>query len=278
MTDPETEGSLLVPIANPETVDRLLDTAIDIARERSVPIVAVHVVEVPPQIPLSQGDQLVTNETNRLLEYVSERAEDDGIEIETRTRFARDTATGIVGAVNVYDAAALLMGWRGRPRRRDVILGSFLDRVLGEAPCDVYVKRIKLPTSSIDSILVPIAGGPHDELATKLAGTIATAHDAEIVLLHVEHPDVNEKAHEDHANLLRERREKLSSEHSVDETIIESDNVAGAITDETTHHDLTILGATRDPFLKRKLVGSVAQGVGRSAGSSVIVTRSDQEE
>ena len=56
-------------------------------------------------------------------------------------------------------------------------------------------------------------------------------------------------------------------------TTLRSDHVAGAITDETADHDLTILGATRDPFLKRKLVGSVAEGVGRAAASSVILTR-----
>ena len=273
MTSPAPEGALLVPIANPETVDRLLDTAVDVARERSMPIVAVHVVEVPPQLPLSDGDRLVTNETDRLLEYVADRSADAGVEIETKTRFARDTATGIVGSVDAYDAASLLMGWRGRPRRRDVVLGSFLDRVLGEAPCDVYVKRIKLPSSSPGSILVPVAGGPHDELAAELAGTIAARHDAEIVLLHVEGPDTGADDHDNHVRLLEERRETVPDGLSVSESVVESDHVAGAITDETVHHDLTILGATRDPFLKRRLVGSVAQGVGRSAGSSVIVTR-----
>ena len=60
---------------------------------------------------------------------------------------------------------------------------------------------------------------------------------------------------------------------SVESTTLQGDHVAGAITDETADHDLTILGATRDPFLKRKLAGSVAEGVGRAAASSVILTR-----
>ena len=54
---------------------------------------------------------------------------------------------------------------------------------------------------------------------------------------------------------------------------LRSNHVAGAIIDETADHDLTILGATRDPFLTRKLVGSVAEGVARTAASSVILTR-----
>lgn len=275
MPESRTDGTLLVPIANPETVDRLLDTAIDIARARGTSITAVHVVEVPPQIPLSSGDQVVSKETEQLLDYVAERGADVDVEVETKTRFARDTATGIVGSVEAYDGAAILMGWRGRPRRRDIVLGSFLDRILGESPCDVYVKRIRLPSPSIDSLLVPVAGGPHDELATELAAELAGQHDAEIVLFHVEHPDASDETQAEHERLLQERRELIPADLSVTTKTVQSEHTSGAITDESTSHDLTILGTTRDPFLQRKLVGSVAQGVGRTASGSVIITRKD---
>jgi len=269
-------GTLLVPVANPETVERLLDTAIDVARGQSMRIVLVHVVEVPPQIPLSSGDSLIDEggAEEQLLDDAVEQAADADVAVESRLRYARDVATGIVGAVDVHDADALIVGWRGRPRRRDIILGSFLDRILGEAPCDVYVKRIRSPSSSIESILVPVVGGPHCELAVALAGTITTQHDATVHLLHVTHPDADDSIQEDSAALLRDYDSSLSDmDISVASTTLRSDHVAGAITDETADHDLTVLGATRDPFLKRKLIGSIAEGVGRAAASSVILTR-----
>ena len=272
MSSSETKQPLIVPVANPETVDRLLDTAIDIARGESRPLVVVHVVEVPPQVPLSEGDQLVDDQA-QLLEYAAERATECDVPIETKMRYARDTATGIVGSVDAYDGASLLMGWRGRPRRRDIVLGSFLDRVLGEAPCDVYVKRIKHPRRALDSILVPVAGGIHDELATELAGVLASQHDSSVTLLHVEHPEADERSHDEKANFLAERRELLPDDIDVSEQLVESAHAAGTISDATTQHDLTIMGSTRDPFFGRKLVGSVAQGVGRTASSSVIITR-----
>jgi nucleotide-binding universal stress UspA family protein len=269
-------GTLLVPIANPETVERLLDTAIDIAHSQSMRIVLLHVVEVPPQVPLSSGDSLIDDdgEEVRLLNEAVEQATDADVTVESRMRYARDVATGIVGAVDVFDADGLLVGWRGRPRRRDIVLGSFLDRILGEAPCDVFVKRIRTPSRDIDSILVPVAGGPHCELAVELAGTIAAQHDASVHLLHVSHPDADDSTQEDTSALFQNYGSTLSDmEVSVESTTLRSDHVAGAITDETADYDLTILGATRDPFLKRKLVGSVAEGVGRAAASSVILTR-----
>ncbi len=270
---------LLLPVGNPETVDRLVDTAIDIARERSLSVVAFHVVTVPAQLPLDAGEKVVDDEETELLEYAGERLTEAGIDVETKLRYARDVAPAIVGSVDAYDGDAILMGWHGRPRRRDIVLGSFLDKVLGNAPCDVYVKRIRLPRSSPETILVPVAGGPHDELAAELAGTIAAQHDATVSLLYVDDPN-DEEEMTDPAELFEKRRAVVPDDIVVEEQTVTSDHVAGAITDETANHDLTILGATRDPFLKRKLVGSVAQGVGRTAASSVIVTRRylDREE
>jgi nucleotide-binding universal stress UspA family protein len=268
--------TLLVSIANPETAARVFDTAIDIARGRSMQIVFLHVVEVPPQVPLSEGDNLIEDdgEERRLLGDAVERATAADVAVESRMRYARDVATGIVGAVDVYDADALLVGWRGRPRRRDIVLGSFLDRILGEAPCDVFVKRIRVSSRDVDSILVPVAGGPHCELAVDLAGTIASRRDAAVHLLHVTHPDADGSTLEDASDLLQDYGSLLTDmDITVESTTIRSDHVAGALTDETAKHDLTVLGASRDRFLKRKLVGSVAEGVGRAAASSVILTR-----
>lgn len=280
MTQSSANESLLVPVANPETVDRLMDTANDIALSRDIPITLVHVVEVPPQIPLSEGDEILSDEGTEaeLLEYAEERAHKRDISTDTRLRYARDTATGIIGAVSDYNSSAMLIGWRGRPRRRDIVLGSFLDRVLGEAPCDVFVKRIRMPTSTVESILVPVAGGPHDELAAALAANIASVHDAVIELLHIQ--ETNTVMQESEQEILDSRKEHIQtiSDVSVKTRFIKSEHVAGTITDETGDHDLAILGATRDPFLRRKLVGSVAQGVGRSSACSVIVTRKFVEE
>ncbi len=276
MTSETQTGTLLVPVANPETAARLLDTAIDIAHGQSMRIIVLHVFEVSPQVPLSEGASLIEDdgEEVQVLEDAVEQAADAGVSVESRMRYARDIATGIVGAVDVHDADALLVGWRGRPRRRDIILGSFLDRILGEAPCDVFVKRIRTPSREIDSILVPVAGGSHCELAIELAGTIALQRDATVHLLHVTHPDADDSTQEDTSALLQNYDTSLSDiDISVGSTTLRGDHVAGTITDETTNHDLTILGATRDPSLKRKLVGSVAEGVGRAAANSVILTR-----
>ncbi len=161
MDDPTTaDGTLLVPIANAETATRQLDTAIDLATDRSYRIVLLYVLEVPPQLSLQDGRRyLLEDEDEQLLADAADRVESAGIPVESRIRIARGVATGIVGGAEEYAADAILLGWRGRPPREEVILGSYLDTILRNAPCDVLVKRVKTPTPEIDSVLVPLPAG-----------------------------------------------------------------------------------------------------------------------
>ena len=277
MTRLPADGTLIVPVANRETVDRLLFTAIDLARERSMRLVVLHVVEVPAQLPLSEGDVLLDDDDDRLdmLDAASLKCQEAGVAVEVRLRYARDVATGIVGAVTEHGGDGLLMGWRGRPRRRDIVLGSFIDRVLAEATCDVFIKRIKRPPADITSILVPVTGGPHSELSVALADAIARQHGAVVSLVHVVPEDASRSRLNEAASILDQLAGIFEpGDVTTDASTVRGDDVAGIITDLTVDHDLTILGATHRAFFKRKLVGSVAEEVGRAATSQVIVTRS----
>jgi len=262
---------LLVPVANAETADRLMDTAIDVASDRSLDVVVVHVVEVPAQMPLSEGTRLVDDEDEELLRHAARTAREADLSVDRRIRLARDTATGIVGAAEEYGAETILMGWRGRPPRRDVVLGSYLDRVLRNAPCDVLVKRIRGPSGPVDAVLVPVGRGPHNELARESAASIARSNDARVFLLHVLPTDASEADREAAWELLREARTPFDGVPEIDEGITESDHVAGAITDRTPEYDLTVLGATEEGLLRRKLLGTVSDGVGRHAENTVLI-------
>ncbi len=264
-------GALLVPVANPETADRLTDTAIDLASDRSLDVVLLHVVEVPAQLPLSEGTRLVDDEEEALLSYAARSVREAGLSVDRRIRFARDTATGIVGAAEEHGAETILMGWRGRPPRRDVVLGSYLDRVLKNAPCDVLVKRIRAPGGPIDSVLVPVARGAHNELARESAASIARQNDASVLLLHVLPANSDDSDRERAWTLLREARSPFDGVAEIDEGVTESDHVAGAITDRTSEYDLTVLGATEEGLLHRKLLGTVSDGVGRHAENTVLI-------
>lgn len=269
----DTDGTLLVAVANTETAERLLDTAIDVATDRSYGITIVYVVEVPPQIPLSQGDSVLEDDDENVLARAEDLVADAGVPTETRIRYARDTATGIVGGADEYGADLILMGWRGRPPRRDVVLGSYLDRVLRNAPCDVLVKRIRTPQpDDVRSVLVPVTRGVHNQFAREVAGSICRRHGASLTVCHVIPEDPTDEDRERGRALLDETARHLDG-ITVDQELLESDHVAGTITDRTADYDVTILGATEESLLRRKLLGTVSEAVGRHAAGTVMIAQ-----
>lgn len=266
---------LLVPVANPETADRLLDTAIDIARDRDLELLVVHAVIVPVQLSLEQARrQLEIDEEEAVVNDAVERARDEGVEATGWIRFGRSVASGIRSVADDVDAATILLGWRGRPRRRDVVLGSHIDDVLADAPCDVLVKRIDRKGGSVSSVLVPVAGGPNTAFATAVAGSLARVHDARVELLTVV-PDREDGTVADARRMLTRASSDLGAVGSVTETVLEG-AVVETIVDRTAAHDVTVIGAAEAGALRRTLVGDVPAAVGRDADSAVIMAKRRQ--
>ncbi|SDQ30745.1 universal stress protein [Natronobacterium texcoconense] len=269
---------LLVPVANPETADRLLDTATDIARDRNLEILVVTVVTVPMQLSLEQAsDELEIEDHREVLEYALERAREHDVSATGRIRFGRSVADGILAIAGDEDERieTLLLGWRGRPRRRDVVLGSYIDEILANAPCDVLVKRIDREASGeIDSVLVPVAGGPNTDLAARVAGSLARAHDARIELLTVV-SDREEEMVADARDLLTRTSSELGAVTSVEQTVLEGD-VRETILERTGDHDVTVIGAAESGLLRRVLVGEIPETIGREADSAVVMAKRRQ--
>lgn len=268
---------LLVPVANPETADRLLDTAIDVARDRDLEVLVLHVVVVPVQLSLEQARRsLDVEEGESTVEYAVERARDHDVSATGRVRFGRGVARSILNVVDEENVETILLGWRGRPRRRDVVLGSYIDDVLANASCDVLVKRIDREGDEVSSVLVPVAGGPHTEYAAEIAGAVARGHGASVELVTVVSPTADEDAVADGRTLLTRASPSLGAVESVEETVLRGEDVVRSIVDRSEAHDVTVVGATEGGLLRRVLVGNVAETVGREADGAVVMVKRHQ--
>ncbi|MFC4436729.1 MULTISPECIES: universal stress protein [Natrialbaceae] len=263
---------LLVPVANPETADRLLDTAVDIAADRDLEVLVLTVVTVPMQLSLEQArsefdvagrESMVTEAVDRVRGY--------GISATGRIRFGRSVAGGIRGIASKESVETILLGWRGRPRRRDVVLGSHIDDVLADAPCDVLVKRIDRDRRAVSSVLVPVAGGPNTEFAAETAGALARAHDARIELVTVV-PDREEATVAEARDFLDRTAPALGAVESVEQTVFEG-SVVETIVDRSADHDVTVVGAAEGGFLRRALVGDVPEAIGQEADGVVLMAK-----
>ena len=268
------QDRLLVPVANPETADRLLETAIDVAADRDLELLIVHVIEVPMQLSLAHASQSLDTEPGEsVVTEAVDRATAAGVEASGRLRFGRDVASGLVTVSEREDVVAALLGWRGRPRRRDVVLGSYIDRMLAEADCDVLVKRIDREADEVGSVFVPVAGGPHTELAAEVAGAIARGRDVGVELATVVPADADEETIDDARSLLTRTSTSLGAMESVTETVLTGDDVVETIVDRAEGHDATVLGAGSGGLFHRVLVDDVPEAVAREVDGAVVMVR-----
>jgi nucleotide-binding universal stress UspA family protein len=266
---------LVVAVGNPEYAEQLVRTAADVARVNDGEIHVVSVVHKPRESPFA----LFSDETIRA-EFAGDRREilDRAVETATgdvpvngRVVVGTDVARTLVSAVEELEADALLMGWHGRPSRSDVVLGTTVDDVLRRAPCDVLVERIGPTANGVERVLLPVAGGPHVPLAASVADAVARANDATVRVLSVVDPDADEDERTSAREHLEEATDLLTT--TVESELREAPVVDDAVLEAASECDLVVFGATRRGLVRRRLVGSVPQAVGRRTDRTVILAR-----
>lgn len=268
------DARLVLPVANPETASRLLETAVDIASDRDLELLVVHVVVVPDQTSLEQARASMDADPGEsVVSDTVDGARAAGVEATGLVRYGHDVAGSLVSLADGDDVEAMLLGWHGRPRRRDVVLGSYIDTVLREAACDVLVERIDRDRGPITSTLVPVAGGPHTKFATEIAGAVARAHDARIELVTVIESSADDAAVADARSLLDRTAPSLGAVESVTQTVVREDDVVDAIRQATVDHDVAVLGAGGSGRLHRIVATDVAEAIARQAESDVVLCR-----
>jgi nucleotide-binding universal stress UspA family protein len=259
---------IAVAVADPANAAQLTRTAVDIARERNGDVLVLRVLVTERQSPFAlYTDEVIIREfggeEQEILDRVVETAH-GAVPVSGQLLVSHDVARALTNAVVEFDCDALVVGWHARERPSEIVLGSNIDRIVARAPCDVLVEKIG-PADAVDSILVPVAEGPHAELAADVARAIALQNDAAINLLRVGEEDATTE------RLLASIAARVAP--ATVEREVRGGSVTETVVEQASEHDITILGSTRQGMLRRQLVGSVPQAVGRRADTTVIITR-----
>jgi amino acid transporter/nucleotide-binding universal stress UspA family protein len=264
---------IVVPIANPRNTRQLMRTAMTLAEDNDGEILVMSVVTVPDQTPLSRGREQ-TDEKREVLDQAMEFAEERGIPVSGTIRIGHNAADAILNTITQHDSDAVIVGWKGRrSKRRDVVLGTNVDRVVKEADCDVFVEKFGMGADgTVDSIFVPVAGGPHAELAIEIAGAIARDTGATVHAMYVIDPTVSGEARQRGESMLADRTESLD-DVTVETRLLEGDDVVSALVKESGNHDLTIIGATREGVIQKFVFGTIPETVAERAPTTVIMTK-----
>ena len=279
MGEPSEDRPVLVAVSNPDHVRQLVRTASDLARVGTGYIKIVSVVVKPPSSPFSMyTDETIieqfAQDSQDILDAASEIAPRD-VRVEREISVHRTVADGILSVLEHTGSETLVIGWHRRRPSPDVILGTNLDRLIKYAPCDIYVERIGFEANGVDSILVPVAGGPHVRPAAAAAKAIAARNDARVtVIAVVEAGDEPESAHEDVETAVQLLEDAPGPAVEIETEIQKGESVSGALLDAAPAHDVLIFGVTRQSAIRRRLVGSIPQTVIPQTDRTVILARS----
>ncbi len=279
--------TILVPLANPETEQSLLKVSTSLAKSRRARLRLIHVVHVPMQTPLEAGRMQYENlrkEKESLLDLASRHSAEQGIKARSSAIVAHNVPSAILSVAEMENPELVIMGWRGEDRmpriQRNTVSG-----VLKLAKGNVLVLKDRgIP--KLKKILVPVSGGPHAQLGLKIAQELATQWGATITALNVQRGKGVSDANSDYDHQTVElfqskamdfvRETLLGAGVEAEPCVILDTDIVKAIVCAAEDHDLIVMGASNEWFLRRRLFGSIPDQIANNASVSVLMIRSEE--
>lgn len=263
---------ILVPIANPDTAESLLHLAGTLVRPEGGKVIALRVIIVPNQLPLSEGS--IEAEANQmLLDQAIDQATKEEFRVQTMTRVSRSISEGILDTAREEDVDQILVGWSGGEGRSIAkSMGPVLDPIIKDAPCEVLiVKGSNL--KEIKTILVPTAGGPNAPIGARLASNLSLSSGADVTGLYVQVGRASASRMAENRRILDQTFQGLEFSKPPEKKIILANSVLNGILKEAEDYDLVIVGASEDGFIDQFAFGSIPQRIASQAPHSSVMIK-----
>jgi len=283
-TRPPLPARILIPVANPATAGELIRIGADLLEPRGGELTALGIVEVPEGMALSEGATRARH-ARRLLQRVLDYAP-EGTKIHPIVRIGRHAAEGIVEASAEQESDLIIFGWGGRSSAREgrghaerdgrppmSVISPTIDEVVRDAPCDIAVIKQRGATT-IRSVLVPVRGGPHAELALAFASAIAERHGATVRVLHLVPPGITQAVRAQAERALQGFvRQHVGG--TAEPVVRESGNVRATILREAEKVDMVVMGASAVPGGDEggQLFGALPETIALRAKPTVVVVK-----
>jgi amino acid transporter/nucleotide-binding universal stress UspA family protein len=270
------EYKVLVPLANEAQARMLGILGAAIAKEHDGEVLALHVVQVPVQLSLSDG-RMFLREGKPILDAAIDEARKLDVPVHTMIRLDRHAGRAISETARQRRVDLMILGWPGHTASPRSAFGSVIDLVAVNPPCDLAVVRFRKRRSP-KRILVPTSGGVNSDLAINLAMDQARSYAAEtgeqpvITLLYVCVPaDATPEARARGFELLRSLSAGYDYPMEVD--VVSDDDVVEGIVKDSANHDLLVIGSTAERLFEQVLFGTIPERVALRAPVTVVMVK-----
>jgi len=262
---------ILVPVANEKTVEQLQRFAIRMAKAYTADITALNVIQVPAQLPPSEGRKYVDC-ARTLLGKARDVAEQEDIPVYSLVKLTHNVPKAIIETCEERKIDLMVLGWEGEKPARNRVFGTITDEIILNTVCDIALICRSPADKEIDRILIPVSSIRYAVLSLKVAEAILIHNDTPIVLFHATY-------HDDVADVeqkYQEELQKLKDEIDPDRyrvVVKRTQNVAKAVLSEIQRHDLIIMGAPEEGLVRRALFGDLPVEIARETDIPIILTK-----
>jgi len=260
---------ILLPIEDFERVE-LVEFGALVAQVEDAELTLLHVIEVPPALPIDAIDRYFVSEVRWNLGKLRKRAEELGAYATARVEVSHKVIDTVLDNVREDETDLLILGWRGG-WRKGRILGSNVDRFVQEAPCDVVVFKSVGLKEKIERILVMNAPEWHVSYATGYAILLAKKHRAKITILSAVQTDRELEKERGYSARLAE----MCRTHGVafEEKFVKIRNIVDTVVDEAKNYDLLVLGASTEWRLTQFAFGPMQDQIARRTETPTLMVR-----
>ena len=230
----------------------------------------LNVIEAPPTLPVKAIDGLYVREVRLRLGRLARPAAAAGVRAKGRVVVSHQVPEAVLDTIQEESVNLLIAGWKGA-WRGGRILGTNIDKLVQDAPCDVVVFKTADLREPIEKILVFNAPAWHVSYATGYAILLAIKHHASIVIYTAATTDEEMETEK----VYSARLAQMCRTHGIpyEEKFARVRNIVDAVVEEATGYDLLAVGASDEWVKLEYAFGSVQDQIARRAPCPVLMVR-----
>jgi len=265
--------SLLVGVANPQTLPRLMDLAGAISTVTTCCVAACHVVVTPRgEAPAPEALREATEQAEALLQQASRYAAERGTCVDSFVEVAPSVPEGLLSAATVEDADALLVGYSDEIAGADAQERAFdriMHRVAHGYPGNTIVAKFR--GEAMRRVAVPVVPNARMAMVATIVDACVRTFGSEVAFYHAPEPrsDPEEQRRGCRQVLSESGLAELGQLHLVHDAHPE----AGLI-EAISGCDLCIVAAGSKPGITHAVFGSTAERIAARSATSVVLVRS----
>lgn len=265
---------ILVTLANPQNVTKLIDMAAAIAKKKNGEIVALRVGLVPEQMPPAFEEDAFIEQERPILEVAHQCAKAHKVPITSLLRIGHNPARAILETARERDCDLIVMGWKGYTKSSKKILGEITDAVVANARSDIMLAKF-VGNRPLQKFLLPTAGGEHARQAEQYTAPLVEASQGALTICSVVQPGTDGLLQTEVTQRLSQAvtRVQAGSGIQANSEIIQHASITDAILEHANNYDAIVVGATGRGLLPKLLFGQIPENIAKRSDRAVILVK-----